>query len=1029
MFLTNLSLKRPVFATVTILALIALGLISYVGLNVNDYPDVEFPYVAVTVVQPGASPEQVETKIAYKLEEAIGQTSGVKHIFTQVREGVCVTFAEFSLEVEPEVAAQEVRDKIGSIRRELPQDIEEPVISKFDPGAVPIISLALTGDVSTRELTTVVDDLIKKRLEVINGVGSIKVYGAEEREIQIKLDKDKLAAYSLSTYEVLESLRMENMEVPGGKVGGDDREITLRTVGSIKNAQDFANLPVAVREGVQLYVKDVAVVVDGIKERESISHYQGRTAIGLDIVKQSGTNTVQVADQIKKVYEQLQKELPPGVKLEIVRDNSIYIQDALRDVVKTLMEGSLLAVLMVFLFLKDWRSTLISAVSIPTSIIATFFAMKMLGFSLNFLSLMALSLSIGLLIDDAIVVIENIVRHLRMGKSPFAAAREATAEIGLAVTATTLTVVAVFLPVGMMTGVVGQFFKQFGITVVCAVLVSLLVSFTLVPLLSSRQLSAEERVPGGPVGRFLLWFNRGFEKITSIYVNLLKVVLRNRFKTLGLALLLFVGSLALIPMLGSTFIPSSDMSEFNVSAELDAGLSLEAAAKMTERLEQIVNTHPEVIKVYSTTQPDRVNIFVRTLNKNQRERTIDEIASEVRRQLAEVPGVRAAVNMQTGMNTEKTVQFRILGDDYDVLQDYAEQAQRIMEETPGAVDVGSSYKTGKPEGTVEIKHDLAADLGVSTAQVADTLRTLFNGVVVNQFEEGENRYDVRVRLAEDQRTGLRDLENIYLSSRNEGVGGRRPMIELSQVTSTVFTTAPSEIRRFDRTKEIVISANLEGVSLGEFNKAFLARANQEIEFPPGYRIYAGGDAEMMGETFTTMFLAMVTGVLFIFFILAAQFESYIDPFSIMLSIPMAIVGAIFALLVLGSDLSLFSMIGMIMLMGLVTKNAILLIDFTKQQRAQGVERNEALLKAALIRLRPIIMTSMAMIFAMIPLALGLGEGAEGRAPMAHAIIGGLITSTLLTLVVVPVIYTVLDDLRSKTSRFLGWARSLPAGRR
>lgn len=1018
MFLTNLSLKRPIFATVTILALVALGLISYFSLNVNDYPDVEFPFVAVTIVQPGASPEQVETKIAYKLEEAIGQISGVKHIYTHVREGVCVTFAEFTLETEPEVAAQEVRDKIGAIRRELPQDIDEPVISKFEPHAVPIISLAVTGDMSIRELTTVADDLIKSRLEVISGVGSIQVNGAEEREIQIKLDKNKLAAYSLSTYEVLESLRMENMEVPGGKVGSGDREITLRTVGSLKNAQDFANLPVARREGVQLYVKDVAVVADGIKERESMTRYQGRPAIGLDIVKQSGANTVEVADQIKKVYEQLQKELPPGVKLEIVRDNSIYIQDALRDVVRTLAEGSLLAVLMVFIFLKDWRSTLISAIAIPTSIIATFFFMDIMGFTLNFLSLMALSLSIGLLIDDAIVVIENIVRHLRMGKDPLAAAREATSEIGLAVTATTLTVVAVFLPVGMMTGMVGQFFKQFGLTVVFAILVSLLISFTLVPLLSSRQLSSEERAPGGPLGKFLLWFNRGFDNITLKYVSLLKVVLRRRLITMGLAMLLFFGSLGLIPMLGSTFIPSSDMSELSVVAELDAGLSLGASARVTGKLEEIINTHPEVIRVYSTIQNDRVNIFVKTLNKNQRERTIDQIASELRLQLAEVPGVRATVNMQAGMNVEKTVQFRILGENYDMLQEYAEQAQRIMEQTPGAVDVGSSYKTGKPEGTILVRHDLAADLGISTAQIADTLRTMFNGVVVGQFEDGENRFDVRVRLDEDHRTGLHDLNNIYLSSRNEDPSGRRPMIELNQVTTTVFDTAPSEIRRFDRTKEIVVSANLEGVSLGEFNKAFSDRANKEIQFQPGYWIHAGGDAEMMEDTFKTMIIAMITGILFIFFILAAQFESYIDPFSIMLSIPMAIVGAIFALLILGSELSLFSMIGMIMLMGLVTKNAILLIDFAKQQRARGVERNEALLNAALIRLRPIIMTSLAMIFAMMPLALGLGEGAEGRAPMAHAIIGGLITSTLLTLVVVPVIYSLLDDLRAKTSKLL-----------
>ncbi|GAB6158513.1 hypothetical protein JCM39194_17130 [Desulfotomaculum varum] len=1009
MFLTNLSLKRPVFATVTILALLAVGIISYLGLNINDYPEVEFPYVVVTVVQPGALPEQVESKIVCKLEEAIGQISGVKHIYATAREGVATVFAEFSLETSPEVAAQDVRDKIGTIRGELPQDIEEPIIARFDPSAMPIASLAVTGSLSQRELTTVVEDIIKRRLETVNGVGAIDIYGDVKREIHLQLDKYKLAAYGLTTAEVLNSLRSENMEVPGGKVGSGDREMTLRTVGSINRVEEFANLPVARRDGVQLYVKDIATVVDGVEETDSLSRYQGKPAIGIDIIKQSGANTVEVADRIKAVLAEVKQELPPGVQLDMVRDNSVYIRDAVKDVRNTLIEGSLLAVLTVFVFLRDWRSTLIGALAIPTSIIATFFAMKVLGFTLNFMSLMALSLAVGLLIDDAIVVIENIVRHLRLGKSPLEAARDGTGELGLAVTATTLTVVAVFLPVGMMTGIVGQFFKQFGLTVVFSVLVSLFVAFTLVPVLASRCLKNEEHMPRGPVGKFLIWFNRGFDKITGYYADFLKVALRNRKKTLGIALLLFLGSLMLIPLLGSTFVPNSDIGELYVVADLDAGLSMAAAGKVTAEMEKVLQGYPEVTKLYTTVTNERANIFVKLVDKHHRDKTIDQLAMDMRHQLNAIPGVKVTVNQQAGLSDGAAIQFRLLGDDLDQLQVYAEQAQKIMESIPGTVDVTSSYKPGKPEGQVQIKRDAAADLGVSTAGVADTLRTMFNGAVVSQYEDGDDRFDVRVRLAENQRQNLTDLSNIYLP-------GAQGLVPLSQVTETVFATSPSQINRFDRTKEIVLSCNTDGsISMGEFNKIFKERVAREMNLPPGYSFYEGGDAERMGETFTAMLLALVTAVLFIFFILAAQFESYIDPFSIMLSLPMAVVGAILALLIVGSDLSIMSMIGIIMLMGLVTKNAILLIDFTKQERARGVERNEALRKAALTRLRPIVMTSTAMILGMMPLALALGPGAEGRAPMAHAIIGGLITSTLLTLVVVPVIYTLLDDLKVKTT--------------
>ncbi|ATW28208.1 efflux RND transporter permease subunit [Candidatus Formimonas warabiya] len=1012
MYLTNLSLKRSVFATVTILALVVLGFLSYFGLNINDYPEVEFPYVAVTIIQQGASPEQIESKIALKVEEAIGQISGIKHIYSIVNEGVSMTWAEFTLETPSAVAAQDVRDKLSTIRGDLPQDIEEPVIARFDPMAVPIMSLAVTGDISLREITAIVEDQVKRPLEAVKGVGAVNMYGDEEREIQIQLDKEKMALYGLTTVEILDSLRSENLDIPGGKLSDEGREITLRTAGNMVRVEDFANLPVARRSGVQLYVKDVARVVDGTKEKSSLALYQGKQTIGLDIIKQSGTNTVKVADTVRKTVEELQKGLPHGVKVNIVTDNSSFIRESVQDVFRTIIEGSILAVLTVFVFLRNWRSTAISAVSIPTSIITTFFMMRALNFSLNYLSLMALSLSVGLLIDDAIVVIENITRHMSQGKSALTAAKEATTEIGLAVTATSLTIVAVFLPVAGMTGIIGQFFKQFGLTVVCAVLMSLLVSFTLVPLMSSRVLKQEEPRIRGPVGVFLGWFNKGLNFITGCYAQLLKGVLRHRWLTLGLATVLFVGSLMMVGFLGSSFIPSADIGQLNVSAQLDSGLSLEAAENITVEMEKAVRSLPEVVSTYSKVKADNVNMFVELVDKKERQRSVGDIARDLREKFKSFAGIQVAINTNSGIDSAKTVEWYLLGQDDTLLQGYAEKALQVAASIPGAVDVASSYKPGKAESKIEIKHDLAADLGISTGQVADTLYTLFSGTVVGQFEEGEDRFDVRVRLQDANRKNIDDLSNIYLPSRYAGANGENPMIPLDQVTEKVFNTSSSEILRYDRTKEILISANLDGISLGEFNKLFNEKFAQEVHMPAGYRIFAGGESELMGDTFSSMGMAIFTAVLFIFFILAAQFESYIDPFAIMLSLPLAIIGAVLGLWVMGSDLSLMSMIGIIMLMGLVTKNAILLVDFAKQQRAKGVERSEALLKAAVTRLRPIMMTTVAMIFGMMPLALALGKGAESRAPMAHAIIGGLITSTLLTLVVVPVIYTILDDLKN-----------------
>lgn len=1009
MILTNISLKRPVFATVTILALIVMGLFSYMSLNVDEYPDVEFPYVSVQVSYPGASPEQVESKITQKVEEAISSVSGVEHITSTVREGISTTTIEFSLETSPATAAQDVRDKIGRLRGTLPQDADEPVIMRFDPAESPIASVVVTGNMSPREMTTMVNDVIKRRLEGIDGVGAVTVQGGLDREIQIDLDSNKIAAYGLTINEIIDSLRSENLELPGGKLTDGSREITMRTAGNLLTTDQFLNLPVARRNDTQLFIGNIAAVHDTTKDATSITKYNGKAAIGIDIMKQSGTNTVKVSDQIKKELATLQKDLPAGTELSMVRDNSKNIRDSVHDVLFNLVLGGLLAVAIVFLFLGNWRSTLISAIAIPASIISTFFVMKLLNFTLNTMSLLALSLAVGLLIDDAIVVIENIVRHMEMGKDKQSAAAEGTAEIGLAVTATTLTLVAVFVPVGMMNGIVGQFFKQFGLTVAFSVLVSLLIAFTLTPMLSAKYLSSHAEP--APQSRFARWFanwNQTFDAWTQRYGKLLRLALSHRGKVLAVAGALFIASIALTPFLGSNFIPATDNGEFTVTAEVDPGMSVQTVGNLADELVAVINTAPEVNTTYAVSTVDSINILAKMPPKNERKRKDTAVMEEVRQKLSAIPGVKVSVTSSAGLGGGKPVTLVVRGESFDTLADIAEQAQRTIEKTPGAIDVSSSYKPGKPDAQIQIKRDRASDLGISTSAVADTLRTLFNGSVVTQFKEGDDAYDVRVRLAADDRTSLMDLNKIYLSGKYRDNAGQSVMVPLSEVTQTVYATSPSEIKRYDREKQITLSANLKDVSLGAFNKNLNAELSK-IKLPDGYSFISTGQSERMNDTFGNMGLALLMSVLFIFFVLAAQFESYMEPFSIMLALPLAIIGAILGLLVMRSDLSMMSLIGIIMLMGLVTKNAILLIDFAKQRRAEGIDRDEALVEAAVIRMRPIIMTTAAMIFGMLPLALGVGPGAESRAPMAHAIIGGLLTSTVLTLIVVPVVYSLIDE--------------------
>lgn len=1038
MFLTDLSLKRPTFTIVIIIALMVTGAAAFIGLPINDLTEVDMPIVSVIVVQPGVAPDQIETKVTRKVEDTVGQISGVDLIMSTVRDSVSVTVVQFILEKEADEAVQEVRDKMGAIRGELPQDIQEPVIAKYDMTAQPVISLAVTGTAGNKAVSEAVNKTISQRLSTVKGVGAVNVYGEQEREIQILLDKQKMNALSVTAAEVANSLGSDNLDIPGGKISDGQRDITLQTISSVKRVEDFGKILVAKRGGDEVHVRDIAQVLDGSKEKDSLSLYNGQNAVGIDIIKQSGANTVEVAKGIKTEIENIKKMLPQDITIEIVKDNSIMIHEQVTNVEKTLIEGCIIAVLVIFLFLGNGMSTAISSLALPTSIVATFIIMRLMGFTLNLITLVALALSIGLLVDDAIVVIENIVRHLKMGKTRFQAAKEATSEIGLAVLATTLTIVAVFLPVAMMNGILASYLREFGLTVAFSVLISLFVSFTLVPMLASRHLDAGGQhgiTAKGRIGDFILWFNRLFDKLGQKYAGFLKWSLGHRLHIVAIATVLLVLSVAIMPTLGMSFLPAEDKGEINIAASLDSGLSLARAGEMAAAMEKAVKAFPQVRYTYSIVEADKIAMYVKVTDSHERKEPIEEIVAAMRSSLRQIPGLSFAITGNSSLATIGSVGnqdfvYHVTGHDFAELQQYTQTLKQTVMNLPGAVDVALSYKAGNPEAQIQIDRDKAEDLGVNPALAGTTLRILYNGVTVGQYESEGDRHDVTVKLAPQDRQNLNSFNGIYIPSNN--IEYDNPiLVPITQVADQVFTTSASTINRFNKEREIQLSANVTGVSTGDFEKAFL-KAVKEIGVPDGISLTAGGTNSLLTEVSSGIIIALILGALFIFLILAAQFESFIDPLSIMFSLPLAIIGAVLGLLVGQKELSFVAMIGIVLLMGLVTKNAILLIDFTRQRRKEGAERQEAILNAAVIRLRPIMMTTLAMICSMIPIIVEGGAGASFRSPMAWTVIGGLISSTILTLIVVPVMYTFFDDLRNrfrkksaKTARIIPDSHSLP----
>ena len=1062
MWFTRVSLKNPVFATMLMLALVVLGLFSSQRLKVDQFPNIDFPVVVVITEYPGASPEIVESEVTKKVEEGVNSIAGINALTSRSFEGQSVVIVEFQLHIDGRKAADDVREKVAAVRPLFRDEVKEPRVLRFDPASRPVWSVAVLPDApsaagppqgasapsggsaaraaasvgatfpkppSAVELTNWADQVFKKRLENVRGVGSVTLVGGTKREINIYLNPQAMEALGVSASQVVDAVRSENQALPVGAVRSLEQDRVVQIDARMARPEDFGRIIVARKGGAPIRIDQVASVKDGAQEIESLALYNGQRTLLLSVQKAQDENTIGVVDGLKRALDEIRPQLPPGMKLEPIGDASRPIRVAVKNVQRTLIEGALLTVLIVFLFLNSWRSTVITGLTLPIALIGTFWFMQMFGFTINMVTLMALSLCVGLLIDDAIVVRENIVRHVQMGKAPYAAALDGTQEIGLAVLATTLSIVAVFLPIGFMGGIIGKFFHEFGITIVAAVLISMFVSFTLDPMLSSiwhdpaidahGKRQAPVTLYERSIGRVTGWFDRATGRLGDAYQAILRWSLGHKLATVFVAIGIFVGSVFMVPLLGTEFVPKADYSETTLSFFTPVGSSLEVTEAKARQVEGILREMPEVRYTLSTINTGDAQgkiyagIYVRLVDRDARSRSVDQMSAVLRERLRTVPGITVThVGLRDAVGGNKPIEFSLQGPDLGELERLAQQVVDKVRTIPGLVDLDSSLKPNKPTVSVVVRRDAASDLGLGVAPIASALRTLVAGTTVGNWRAPDDQtYDVNVRLAPEVRHTPADLARLPFISTAMGANadGSSRIVRLNQVAEVRESTGPNQINRRALAREVSINANVDRRSAGEVSndiRAVLAA----IAFPPGYGYQFSGSTRNMQESFGYAVSALAMAIIFIYMILASQFKSFLQPLALMTALPLTLIGVVLALMSFGSTLSMFSIIGIVMLMGLVTKNAILLVDFAIRARADGLERTEALLMAARVRLRPILMTTLAMIFGMMPLAFALSEGSEQRAPMGQAVIGGVITSSLLTLVVVPVVYCYLDDL-------------------
>jgi HAE1 family hydrophobic/amphiphilic exporter-1 len=1000
-------------------ALVVLGLFSYKGLGVESMPNVDIPFAAIEINYPGASPEAVENDITRPVEDIVNTVSGIKTIRANSWEGKAGVYLEFELATNMDKAMQEVRDKVALVRPRFPKEAKDPFIARAEgDNERAIATLSLTAsDHTLRELSTMAEQYISKRFQGVAGVGQVRLQGTAARQILISLRPNDMQAQAVGVDELIAAIQATNTNLPAGSISFGANEQLVRVEGKMKDARDFNKIIIARRANGPVYLEQVASVVDGQAEELSISRLNGQRAISIEITKVQDANVVEVGTGIQKVAKDLQKTLPADIKLRMMDDQSERVQSQLNNVKETILEGAILTMVIVFFFLHSWRSTIITGLTLPIAVMASFIAMKAFGFTLNFLTLMALSLCIGLLIDDAIVVRENIVRHLGMGKNHYKAANDGTNEIGLAVMATTFAIVAVFVPVAFMKGIIGRFFLPFGVTVAVAVLVSLFVSFTLDPMLSSVWPDpVKDRFKYVPwLGRFMHWMEGGVDKLHVFYGKVLALALRWRKLTLAFAFALFAGSLLLVPMIGGEMFPETDEGWINLRFKTPVGSSLEYNDAKVKQIEEALKAFPEidsasvVVGTWEGRNVSQVDLKL-TDRKLHKRRSQKELEGLIRDRLKPIPGIALSVG-------QKPIFIAILGTDEGKLDDVAHRLMDKMRGIKGLTDLEYSQEGANPSTTIKINNELASDLGLSVQQIGAALRPFVAGDTVSHWlaDDGQN-YDVNVQLPKSGRQKVADLADLSLASSKLTADGKPVMIPLRQVVDFVPSSSPQVLKRQALQRRVAVYAGVQGRPNGDVD-ADVKKAMKTIELPPGVRFDIGGNAQQMEETMGGAMMALGIAVIFIYLVLASQFGSFLQPVAIMMSLPLSLIGVLVALLVTGSTLNIFSVIGFIMLMGLVTKNAILLVDFTNHEQKNGKGQFEALMCAGQVRLRPIVMTTLAMVFGMLPMAIGMGDGGETQAPMGRAVIGGVITSTLLTLVVVPVAYTYLDSLGKRCARF------------
>ncbi len=1023
MGLAALCVRRPVFATMLIMALVVLGVASFRELGVDLYPKVDIPVVTITTVLPGASAEEMETEVTKPIEEAVNTIQGIDELRATTVEGVSRVIVTFLLERDTDQATQDVRDKVAVILRRLPAGIDPPVIEKADPDAAPIMSISVSGDRSLREITEIADKQVKQQLEGVSGIGQVLLIGARKRAIQIQIDAEKLSALGLNIGQVSQALQRQNIEIPSGRIDQGKRELTLRTLGRVSSPEQFRDLIISVNNSVPIRLRDFAIVTDSYEEPRDLARLDGKPSITLLVRKQSGTNTVHIIDTVKAKLADISKALPPDLNASVIRDQSTFIEGSVNAIYEHLLLGGMFASLVVLFFMRNWRATLIAALAIPTSLVATFTVMRALGYTLNSLTLLGLTVSVGIVIDDAIVVLENIFRYIEEKKfRPFDAAVEATREIGLAVMAATLSLVVIFAPVVFLGGIPGRFLQSFGVTAAVAIMVSLLVSFTLTPMLSSRFIRIREDAGEATHhGSKESGFYRGLE---NKYIRILEWSLTHRKTMVVICTLTFLSIIPLGRRIGVDFFPADDQDEFEVVIKAPEGTSLSGTDAILQQMEERVRKLPEVQHLLTTINSQGTggvtdgSIYVRMSPLQSRKISQFDVMKQARAALQDFPSVRVAVQNVSSIGGRATpVNVIVRGPDLRELSLLSDQFTRKMKEIPGLVDVDSTVNVGNPEVQVIILRDKASDLGVSVTDIARTLRTMISGEEdITKYKEGDELYEVRLRVRPDQRLNAEVIGGLMIPS------GQGRLVRLDNVARIQRGTGPAQIDRYNRQHQVTLTANLLpskslGTAMSEVQALITATG-----LPVGYDYYFTGQGKVMAEMVTNFLIAFVLSFIFMYIVLAAQFESFIHPITILASLPLAVPFALVSLFATGKTLHMWSALGLLLLFGVVKKNSILQIDFVNRlRREQGYERHRAMIEANRARFRPILMTTLSIIAGMIPTALGSGPGSATRSAIAVVIIGGQSLCFLLTLLAIPVLYTILDDI--VTVRWLERARS------